>query len=250
MLHPRSGSRRLVRLRNRPRPVLRPQKPAWRNTTPREPAARGRRGNLPCSGASGRRVALRNARGCQCFRGNILFRVVDASHGPRRGAGSGSGGGARGHARGRDRDRGAADHAGRSSHQHWEGARVSPSRCRLPSPSITGHWQSQSVKPSSFTCSWTPHRRGLSFRRRQSWTMPDVRSCSCSAEARRSSAAPSRWDREAAWRADHRRREAGRSSRHERCLSRAARVVVNIGARAWACALSVTFAAGLRRPRR
>ena len=43
-------------------------------------------------------------------------------------------------------------------------------------------------------------------------------------------------------RADHRRREAGRSSRHERCLSRAARVVVNIGARAWACALSATFA--------
>ena len=35
--------------------------------------------------------------------------------------------------------------------------------------------------------------------------------------------------------------KAGRSSRHERCLSRAARIIVNIGARAWACALVPTW---------
>ena len=81
--------------RNRPRPVLPPPKPAWRNTTPREPAAPDAEG-LPRSGAGERRDRPAQRRdGCQCFRGNRLVSRGRCITGPRRGAGSGSGGGAR-----------------------------------------------------------------------------------------------------------------------------------------------------------
>ena len=66
-----------------------------------------------------------------------------------------------------------------------------PARCRLRSPSITGHSESQSVRPSflHLLMDTTPPRPVVSGGG-QSWTMPDVRLCSCSAKAKRSSAVP------------------------------------------------------------